>query len=81
MQYGIITEEGLEIVEQGHEGAMEIVDEIPEVGEWQVAAFSRHEVLDGVIYRRYSIESSPRTRRSHVEYLAEEVAKRLLGQA
>jgi hypothetical protein len=46
MGYGIMTDEGLQMVDQEHEGAMEIVDERPATAEGEVASLSRYEVED-----------------------------------
>ena len=79
MEYAILTEQGLQIVEQGHEGAMEIVDERPATTEREVASLSRYEVDGGKIYARYTVEQLPKTSKSQVDILAEAVAKRLMG--
>ena len=79
MGYGIITDGGLQIVDQEHEGAMEIVDERPPTAEGEVAAVSRYEVEGGKIYVRYTVEPLPKTSKSYVDILAEAVAKRLMG--
>ena len=79
MEYGIMTDEGLQIVNQEHEGAMEIVDERPIAAEGEAASLSRYEVESGKIYARYTVESLPKTSKSQVDRLAEAVAKKLLG--
>ena len=79
MEYGVMTEEGLQMVDQEHEGAMEIVDKRPATTEGEVTSLSRYEVEGGKIYARYTVESLPRTSKSQVDMLAEAVAKRLLG--
>ena len=79
MQYGIITEEGLQIVNQEHEGAMEIIDEKPNTENREVASLSRYEIENGNIYARYTVEPLPKTRKSQVDILAEAVAKRLMS--
>ena len=79
VKYGIITDDGVEIVDQEHEGAMEIVDERPATTEGEVASLSRYEVEDGKIYARYTVEQLPKTSKSQVDILAEAIAKRLMG--
>ena len=79
MGYGIITDEGLQIVDQEHEGAMEIVDERPATAEGEVASLSRYEVEGWKFYVRYTFEPLPKTIKSYVDILAEAVAKSLLG--
>jgi|GEM_PF-2873325 len=79
MGYGIITDEGLQMVDQEHEGAMEIVDERPATAEGEVASVSRYEVEGGKIYVRYTVEPLPKTSKSFVDILAEAVAKRIMA--
>ena len=79
MGYGIIIDGGLQMVDQEHEGAMEIVDEKPATAEGEVASLSRYEVEGGKIYVRYTVEPLPKTSKSQVDILAEAVAKRLMG--
>ena len=77
MEYGIMTDEGLQIVDGDHEMAMEIIDEKPPVDEGYVASLSRYEVESGKIYARYTVESLPKTSQSQIERLADAVAKRI----
>ena len=79
MEYGIMTDEGLQMVDQEHEGAMEIVDDKPITGDDEAASLSRYEMEDGKIYVRYTIEPLPKTSKSQVDILAEAVAKRLMS--
>ena len=80
MEYGIMTDEGLQMVDQDYEGATEIVDDKPITGDGEAASLSRYEMEDGKIYARYTVEPLPKTSKSQVDILAEAVAKRILQQ-